>query len=445
MSNHLVGTMAIRSVLHDVNTAYIGSFLKEADLDSLSKSGISRIKPESTAIDLNSWMIQLTPNNENQSTLLISGALLLVFIMLVGSLILYRSFQKKKKSNEALEKRAKQILDQKNALLTKAKSLEENNQKLKELGQFKESLIQMIAHDMKNPLNAILGLASIDPSSEKNLEMIAQSGQQIMNMIDNMLEVQKFEDTNVALSIQEYELSDLISKAMFPLTVLIETKQIEIKTSVPAESAILVDGELIVRVIGNLLSNAIKYSNSHSIIDIKAEFCETSKSAVVSITDYGIGIPKDHLEHIFDKYWRGNTDNHRPGSIGSTGLGLTFCKLVLEAHGCKISVSSIEGSFTTFRFSLPLQGHSAQNDQNGKCRIQGLDPSLILENEVDILSKYYEDFSDIKVHEISKIRKVTKELEDLGVKSKWKEEIISAAYNANQKLFYSLIEMLKEL
>ena len=444
MSNHLVG-MAILSVLRNINITSIGSFLKEVDLDNISVSVTSHVRLKTVAPDFDVLTTRLTLNEENQFMLLISGTLALLLIILTVSLILCRSFQKKKKANEALEKKAKHILDQKNELLTKAQALEETNEKLRELSQFKESLIQMIAHDMKNPLNAIIGLASVDPSSEKNLEMIHQSGQQIMNMINNMLEVQKFEETNVSLNIKEYKLNDLIDKAIFPLTVFIEAKQIEIKTSVPQKFTILVDGELMIRVIGNLLSNAVKYSNSHSTIDVKGEFCADSKCAIVSITDYGIGIPKDHQEHIFDKYWRGNLSDDQPGGIGSTGLGLTFCKLALEAHGCSISVSSIEGSFTTFSFSLPIQGHKGSNDQNGQCRFQGPDPSLILKTEADLLSKYYEDLSHLKVHEISKIRKVMKELEDLGVRSKWKEELISATYNANQQLFYSLIKMLREL
>lgn len=364
--------------------------------------------------------------------LTVYGVGVLLLIILIASLVLFRSFCRKKKMNKVLEEKAETILKQKNRLLTKTQSLEANNLQLKELSQFKDNLTHMIAHDMKNPLNAIIGLASAE-SSEKNLDKILQSSQQIMNMIDNMLEVQKFEEANISLNIKAYKLSKLIEEAILPLAVRIEDKQININIEVSSDTTVFVDGPLIIRVIGNLLSNALKYAPSHSSIDIKGTLCESSNCIFMSVTDHGVGIPKHQQPHIFEKYWRGESDS---ADTGSTGLGLTFCKLVLKAHGSEITVSSIEKRFTTFQFTLPTK------TLNELSEIKEMDPELILDAEAHMLASYHKILSQIKIHEIGKILRVVKGLDELGIKSKWKNELVSATFNANEKRFNALIKML---
>jgi len=233
--------------------------------------------------------------------------------------------------------------------------IQQQNNQLLELDKFKESMTGMIVHDLKNPLNAIMGLSSMESENEVML-MINAAGSQMLNLVMNILDVQKFEDTSMKLSLQHENLNDMVNNAMKQVSLLVKQKSITITNELKNNFVVSADGELIVRVIVNLLTNAIKFTSSGGKISIGNEEYENTPNfnnrfLTIYVKDTGQGIPQDKLHLVFEKF--GQVVAKKSGGVRSTGLGLTFCKLSVEAHGGKIWVESEVNIGTTFKFTLP--------------------------------------------------------------------------------------------
>ncbi len=329
-----------------------------------------------------------------------------------------------------------------NRLITSQKeSLARNNKKLKELGEFKENLTHMIVHDMKNPLNAVIGLSQGESSPQK-LTTIAQSGHQMLNMVSNILDVQKFKEARVTLNTEAHLFNNLFKEASVHLELLMHAKNVTLVKSIPSRLYVDVDGELIVRVLGNLLSNALKFTDLGNEILVKASVKRARKEVTISVTDYGPGISADELPNVFDKYWQGHDNDARYS--GSIGLGLTFCKLAVEAHGGRISVDSEYGKSTTFSFTLPTVAPESIDESTVEvAKPMDLGESLILESDIAVLSKYFAELGQLKVHQVGKINSIIRELEEAEVKSPWKTNLVSAMHQGNQARFDELVEMIR--
>ncbi|GAB5527476.1 MAG: hypothetical protein Roseis2KO_53480 [Roseivirga sp.] len=357
-----------------------------------------------------------------QAAFMATGTMLLILLVIV--IIALRNKQKN------------------NRLITRQKeALADSNEQLRELGEFKENLTHMIVHDMKNPLNAVIGLSRGEVNGQK-LNTIAQSGQQMLNMVSNMLDVQKFKEAKVALHTETHAFATLFQEASIHLELLLHAKNVRLSRSFPERLYVDVDGELIVRVIGNLLSNALKFSELGGKIEVEATEDQTNGEVTISVKDYGPGIPADQLPNVFDKYWQGEDKSLR--NSGSTGLGLTFCKLAIEAHGGKIKVQSEYGQSTTFSFTIPMvPADDMGHDDIAVAKPMDLGESLIFASDIAVLSKYFAQLDQLKVHQVGKISSIIRALDEAEVKSPWKSDLVSAMHQGNQQRFEELVEMLR--
>jgi len=257
-------------------------------------------------------------------------------LILLLILILFNRFRVKKRANLVLFENNILIEKQKNNLIVK-------NNKLTELNLFKEGMTGMIVHDLKNPLSTVIGL------SEK--PEIKQAGNQILSMVMNILDVQKFEDAKVKLVLEDFSASRVINESMKQVKLLFERKSITIHSKTNSNTYLHADVEITTRIFTNILTNAIKYTPNNGVISIQDELIDNSGFVKISISDTGQGIPKDMLASVFDKFSQFHTK--KSGGVASTGLGLTFCKLAVEAHNGEIGVESELGKGTTFWFLLP--------------------------------------------------------------------------------------------
>jgi len=258
----------------------------------------------------------------------------------------------------------------------------------------------MLAHDLKNPLVTILGYSSED-SSNSELKSINRSGKVMLDLIENMLEVQKFENAGIQLRLDRVNLQNLVMESIKQVHLLKEEKRIQVQTHIPAEIMVNADKDIIERVLINLLTNAIKFSSIEGLIKVFVHLEDKANQVKISVKDNGAGIPKEQLSKIFSKF--SQVEAKKMGVARSTGLGLTFCKMAIEAHHCEIGVVSEKNIGSEFYFYLPrledsivsqnhddeLQEESYENPMS-KLALQASDVNAInkFKDKIDTLSIY---------------------------------------------------------
>ena len=261
-----------------------------------------------------------------------------------------------KRSKLLLEKTVSEktatLLSQKNALLSQRDELKKMLAENSKLESFKESVISMIIHDLKNPLNGIIGLSSLNES--EYLEHINSSSRQMLYLVENILDVRRYETHSLKLFYQACDIRQLINEAIDDVRFLLNDTDIEIVNLV-TPMQISVDKDIVRRVFINLLTNAIKYSPVEGRIHLKSEVSELQNGStlLLSVKDEGHGIPPQHKDSIFDLYQQVNTK--KSGLTNSNGLGLSFCKIAVEEHNGSIWVESEKEQGSTFCLRLPLE------------------------------------------------------------------------------------------
>jgi signal transduction histidine kinase len=239
--------------------------------------------------------------------------------------------------------------------------LEEKNKKLEELQGLRDSLTQMVVHDLKNPLTGIMGCtellaSSMDGMSDKHraiVRKIEESSMTMLKMITDMLDISRMEENKVQLRKEHFYISELFDANMNELSPMMAKNNIracvEIEERMPPMEA---DKDLIHRVVANLLHNAVKHSMKNGRVWLRASYDPSIPGAQISVKDEGEGVPAEYREKIFEKF--AQADLKKLGLKTDRGLGLTFCKLAVEAHGGRIWVDSEVGKGSEFRFYVPL-------------------------------------------------------------------------------------------
>jgi len=240
--------------------------------------------------------------------------------------------------------------------------LDESYRHLQQLEHLKDSLTHMMVHDLSNPLTAIDGsiqFLKADPlcnvsAEQKDIFKSASSGLQEMRiMISNILDVSKMEENKFSLKREEIEPDKFIDELLASVKILAELNGNKLEKQVSSDvPRVFADREILKRIIVNLVMNAFRYSSPNSKIEIKAGVDKAGKNVVFSVSDNGYGIPKEHRERIFDKFVQ--LEDKKVKARAGKGLGLTFCKMAVEAHGGKIWVESELGKGSTFSFSCPV-------------------------------------------------------------------------------------------
>jgi len=383
-------------------------------------------------------------------------------------LIRIRSLQRAKRILKKQVKLRTRQLRQEKILVEKQKveleitnnNLNEAYNKLKELEDFKESMMGMIVHDLKNPLNSILNFSKYRPSG-KILNNIYEAGKKMLNLVMNILDIQKFEEAEMQLKTDHHYMNTALDEAIQQVRASATQKGVEIKNSVKNDIAGRFDVEIITRVVINLLTNAVKFTDSGGEITISAEINgEKDKSMVmVKVSDTGEGIPAEKLSTVFERFLQ--VESKDLGSTGSTGIGLTFCKLAVEAHGGSIGVDSEVGKGSTFHFTLP-KGDSAKITETKKkikeTKVEEVEPviddygneeikeELVFNSEEkEYFRPFIEKFDGITVFHTSDIAEILNQMTDdkINLLQSWKEEMQTAIDNCNERRFEELLGLLK--
>ncbi|WP_299453629.1 ATP-binding protein [uncultured Microscilla sp.] len=314
---------------------------------------------------------------------------------------------------------------------------------LEKLQKSKARLTAMVAHDLRNPLNVVVGYSNpdsnivIDGDTKKH---IYKASQRINSLIDDMLDVQKYANSQIQIEKSQLTLCDTAQEAINELSIFAQQKGVQIQNKIGAQWQSTYDGKYIRRVFENLLTNAIKFTPNGGTIIFEAKENLKNEQLIVSVTDTGEGIPAHKFKEIFEPF--NQLDARNFANTSSTGLGLTFCKMAIEAHQSHIKVRSKVGEGTSFFFELP------------KIEVEATAESLTSQNTTDthntlsfseedkaFLAPYIQQLKKYELYEISDLEKVLEQIlvVDRPDLKQWKMLIKAAIDNYNEAEFDRLI------
>ena len=268
-------------------------------------------------------------------------------------------------------------------------ALDQAYRDLKKVESMRDSLTAMLVHDLRTPLTTILGplemlqtgqFGQLDDTQREIIAMSTRSGYRLLGLVNELLDVSKMEGGEMTLRRALLDLPPIVDNALEQVARLNQSEAADVQCDLPPDlPPVQADEDLLCRVLINLIGNALKFTSAKGVVRLSAERCEVSPerlmpvpadattddattdgasadgsraAMIISIRDTGEGIPPEDQERIFEKF--GQVESRKAGHKMSSGLGLAFCRLAVEAHGGRIWVESTLGEGSNFRFTLPL-------------------------------------------------------------------------------------------
>jgi PAS domain S-box-containing protein len=237
---------------------------------------------------------------------------------------------------------------------------------LRELEQAKSDFVSTVSHELRTPLTSIKAYTATlrrrdvefdDNTKQEFLQVVEEETDRLTRLVSDILDVSRIESGRLELKKRDFDLSKLVRIIINKLQSQAEKHTIKL-VSPESIGPVRADPDKIEQVFVNLVENAVKYSPSGGDITVALE--EKLRTVECVVSDSGVGIPEEHLPHIFDKFHR--VDNRATREIYGTGLGLYVSKSIVEAHGGTIWAESELGKGSTFRFTLPFSSRSSADD-----------------------------------------------------------------------------------
>ncbi|MGD0715501.1 MAG: HAMP domain-containing sensor histidine kinase [Gaiellaceae bacterium] len=239
--------------------------------------------------------------------------------------------------------------------------LAEQNERLVEADRLKDEFVALISHDLRTPLTSIIGYVELaldeeagEPLDEERrsyLDVVSRSSERLLRLVDDLLFVARLQAGRLVLEPAELDLAEIAAQAVGESRPRAEQKRLALaflgNERVPVEA----DRGRMFQLLDNLISNAIKFTPEGGRIDVHASCFEGS--AVLEVSDTGMGLPAGEAERVFERFFRSTRAVHN--QIPGTGLGLFIAQAIAEAHGGRISASNRDGGGATFRIELPAR------------------------------------------------------------------------------------------
>ena len=229
---------------------------------------------------------------------------------------------------------------------------------LVKLEQIRKDFVANVSHELKTPVTSIKGFSeTLLYGAYKNeetllsfLEIIHKESNRLQMLINDLLDLSKVEQVGFEISLQKVKLNNVLNRSIEMTTHLVEEKNMDIAATIDDSVEVLGDPNRIMQIMMNLLGNAINYSTENTTVHIS--IYKNEKYGIFQIEDQGIGISKEEINRIFERFYR--VDRARSRNSGGTGLGLAIVKHLVEAHHGLIKVESEVGKGTSFTVSIPL-------------------------------------------------------------------------------------------
>lgn len=349
--------------IHDYKNAYKYQTLASTTKDSLQKYDYAK---QMTTLEINLTTEQQNKLKEieeirknaiyesriyKQKLMSFSLILGLIAIMIVAFAI-YRNYKYVRKTNQLLKENNEEITSQKEAIL-------KQNEQLQELNATKDKFFSIIAHDLKNPFNVILGFSDLivtsnilfGPEEMKRFVLsIQKAAKSAYELLENLLEWSRSQTGRIEFAPEVIKLDELITDTISITWSNSQVKNIQVSYEPDETIVIYADRNMINTVLRNLVTNAIKYTHKSGMVKIAAT--KNGDNVQISVMDNGVGISPEVIEKLFlvsEKTSTPGTEDEK-----GTGLGLLLCKEFVEKHGGKIWVESELEKGSEFKFTLPV-------------------------------------------------------------------------------------------
>lgn len=236
--------------------------------------------------------------------------------------------------------------------------------KMKEIEDMQKQFLSDVSHELKTPMSAIIGSVEIlkrdgmeSPEIfNEFMDILLKESYRMQNIINDILELSRLDQTKVSLDYQELDVKAVVKESMDLFEPLAKEKHLSLIYHNQIKEPLILDYSTVKTILSNFISNAIKYSNE-GVITIKTK--KEDDTFILSVQDEGIGIPKNKLNYIYDRFYQ--VDKSRSSKI-STGLGLSIVKKIVELNQGTIDVESSVGIGSTFIVKLPINPKVSHND-----------------------------------------------------------------------------------
>ena len=231
----------------------------------------------------------------------------------------------------------------------------------KQIEDMKRDFVAMVSHDLRTPLTSIQMVLSlfaagaygqVNENGQENLAAAEGNVARLISLVNGLLDLEKMEGGKLELLRESTPVTELISASVAALRGFAEQQGVKIESGAVPDRDVFADRDRIVQVLVNLLANAVKFSPKPGLVRLLVLPEETSMRFLV--VDQGRGIPASMREAIFERFRQVDAADQKVNSVPGSGLGLTICKAIVERHGGKIGVESLEGKGSTFWFTLPF-------------------------------------------------------------------------------------------
>ncbi|HBV96406.1 MAG: hypothetical protein JL50_14205 [Peptococcaceae bacterium BICA1-7] len=278
--------------------------------------------------------------------------------------------------SEELMSQAEELQMQSEELQTTTRKLQYKNTELERLADQKTRFLAGLSHELRAPLNAVISFSDVlldkvvgelNQQQERYLHEILNSGQHLLNLINDLLDLSKIEVGRVDLNIRELDLSIPLEEALAMVGADVSRKRLEVTNLVNAGDCVVVaDKGKLKQIFLNLLTNAVKFTPVGGKLTIGSA-CDGPKCRIW-VADTGIGISPEYHDAIFEEF--NQVGSKGPGQYTGTGLGLSITKKLIELQGGVIHVQSGEGVGATFIFTLPLSEKNSVLRQSVDCNLK---------------------------------------------------------------------------
>ena len=280
------------------------------------------------------------------------GALVITTVATVTGLMVQRLSQESRRRTALLQ-------EQTDSLTRVSGQLAAQNERLLELDRLKDEFVATASHELRTPLTSLSGYLemSLDPAEgplsptrESHLRIVQRNADRLAALVDQLLFLARADSHPLELDRQPVDLADVLSEAAETASPAAAAKNISLVIAGEPPEEVVADRPQLIRIVDNLVANAIKFTPDGGSVRLSA--LGEGDTAVLEVTDTGLGIPHAEQSDLFNRFFRGT--NAIEKAIPGSGLGLAISQVIAEAHGGTIELESTAGIGSTFRLVLPL-------------------------------------------------------------------------------------------